>query len=197
MIILVPFVFLPTTLTTGFTLSNDHPHVSTTDDQATITDRKEKKENEEGEEEEKGGAGMCTYTDEKKKSFFVIEWLFDIRIITIFVCILEILKWKLINEVEKQKNLLLFFSTFFSETIDDDEADHSEEEKNDRTDEKSDLRISQPKYSQLLKELDFSHTRMVKKHNLFFYFESLVRLVFFRLMSQIFSRMNLINKKMI
>jgi hypothetical protein len=52
-----------------------------------------------------------------------------------------------------QKNEFLIF---FIETIDDDEADHNNEEKDD-------LRISQPKYSQLLKELDFSHSRMVNR----------------------------------
>jgi hypothetical protein len=50
----------------------------------------------------------------------------------------------------------------FLETIDDDEAD--------RHDEKDDVRISQPKYSQLLKELDFSQTRMVKRNFIFFLF---------------------------
>jgi hypothetical protein len=50
----------------------------------------------------------------------------------------------------------------FLESPDDEEVD--------RNDEKNDYRISQPKYSQLLKELDFSQTRMVKRNFIFFLF---------------------------
>jgi hypothetical protein len=50
----------------------------------------------------------------------------------------------------------------FLETIDDDEAD--------RNDEKDGVRYSQPKYSQLLKELDFSHARMVNRYRNLFVF---------------------------
>ncbi len=90
-IIIVPFVFLPSTLTTGFTFANNQTHVSTTDNQ-TATESKTKKENEEiedeeeEEEEEEAGMYIYIYIDE---IFFVIEWLFDIRIITIFVFILK------------------------------------------------------------------------------------------------------------
>ncbi|CAF4684751.1 unnamed protein product, partial [Rotaria socialis] len=47
----------------------------------------------------------------------------------------------------------------------DDEADHKEQF-DDNTDEENGLRISQPKYSELLKNLDFSETRMVDVTNL-------------------------------
>jgi len=67
------------------------------------------------------------------------------------------------NEVEKKK---FFISFSFQETIDDDEADRNEEN-DDNTNEKNDLRISQPKYSQLLKELDFSQSRMVNRKYFF------------------------------
>ncbi|UJR33705.1 hypothetical protein I4U23_021134 [Adineta vaga] len=52
-----------------------------------------------------------------------------------------------------------------TETIDDDEGDRKDEN-DESADEKSNLRISQPKYSQLLKELDFSQARMVDVTNL-------------------------------
>ena len=58
---IVPFVFLPTTLQTGFTFANNHSHVSTTDDQSTAESRK-KKENEEENNEEVEEAGMYVYT---------------------------------------------------------------------------------------------------------------------------------------
>ncbi len=63
------------------------------------------------------------------------------------------------NKTKKKK---LSISFFLQETIDDDEADRNDENDN-KTGEKNELRISQPKYSQLLKELDFSHTRMVNR----------------------------------
>jgi hypothetical protein len=69
-IIIVPFVFLPTTLQTGFTFANNPSHVSTTDDQSTTESRKKKENEEENNEEveEEEGAGMyvCIYIDEKK-----------------------------------------------------------------------------------------------------------------------------------
>lgn len=74
------------------------------------------------------------------------------------------------RERKKERNTLFyssfsfdfFSSSFFlkKETIDDDQADHNGEN-DERPAEKNDLRISQPKYSQLLKGLDFSHSRMV------------------------------------
>lgn len=60
-------------------------------------------------------------------------------------------------------NSLFFFFFLFEETIDDDQADHNGEN-DERPAEKNDLRISQPKYSQLLKGLDFSRSRMVNRH---------------------------------
>ncbi|CAF0753747.1 unnamed protein product [Rotaria sordida] len=51
------------------------------------------------------------------------------------------------------------------ETINNDETDRNNEN-DDNSNEKSDLRISQPEYSQLLKGLDFSHARMVDVTNL-------------------------------
>jgi hypothetical protein len=53
--------------------------------------------------------------------------------------------------------------SFSLETI-DDEVEHNDENDDDDDDveKKTELRISQPKYSQLLKDLDFSRTRMVK-----------------------------------
>jgi len=56
----------------------------------------------------------------------------------------------------------------FSEII-YDQLDHSEENDGGAQD-KTELRISQPKYSKLLKDLDFSHTRMVNKNKMFLYF---------------------------
>lgn len=47
----------------------------------------------------------------------------------------------------------------YSETVEDDID--QEETKEDATHEKDDLRISQPEYSELLKNLDFSKSRMV------------------------------------
>jgi hypothetical protein len=58
LIIIVPFVFLPTTFTTGFTFANNHTHVSTSDN-PTTTESKERKENDEEIEGEEG-AGMYT-----------------------------------------------------------------------------------------------------------------------------------------
>ena len=52
-------------------------------------------------------------------------------------------------------------SVVFLEAVDDDDEANRNDENVDDTDETSDLRISQPRYSQLLKELDFSHARMV------------------------------------
>ncbi|CAF3348584.1 unnamed protein product [Rotaria sp. Silwood1] len=98
-----PFVFLPTTFTTGFTGANNHTRVPTTDDQ-TKTESKKKEVNDENSEEIKVEEGV--------------------------------------------------------ETIENDETDHKNEN-DDNSDENSDLRISQPEYSQLLKGLDFSHARMV------------------------------------
>lgn len=63
--------------------------------------------------------------------------------------------------------MLLFFCLFFLETVDDHEVADDKSENNDGSDEKDDLRISQPKYSQLLKELDFSRARMVHQTDLF------------------------------
>ncbi|CAF4034099.1 unnamed protein product [Rotaria sp. Silwood2] len=105
----IPFVFLPTTFTTGFTGENNHTRVSTVDEQ-TKTESKTKKVNDENSEEIK--------VDEKGV-----------------------------------------------ETVENDETDRNNEN-DDSTDEKSDLRISQPEYSQLLKGLDFSHARMVDVTNL-------------------------------
>ncbi len=62
------------------------------------------------------------------------------------------MKWR------KKTSDFFFFSLL--ETIDDDERDRKDEN-DDRADEKSNLRISQPKYSKLLKDLDFSQARMV------------------------------------
>lgn len=59
-------------------------------------------------------------------------------------------------------SLIRIFSFSLLETIDDDEGDRKDEN-DESSDEKSNLRISQPKYSQLLKELDFSQARMVKR----------------------------------
>ncbi len=56
LLLLVPFVFLPTAFATGFNFSNNPTHVSTVDDPTTI-ESKEKKENSEEIEEEEG-AGM-------------------------------------------------------------------------------------------------------------------------------------------
>ncbi|CAF3905765.1 unnamed protein product [Rotaria magnacalcarata] len=104
-----PFVFLPTTFTTGFSGANNHARVSTTDDQ-TKTESREKKMNDENSEE--------------------------------------------IKVVEEE-----------AETVDNDEANRNNEN-DDCSDEKDDLRISQPKYSQLLRELDFSEAKMVDVTNL-------------------------------
>ncbi len=57
---------------------------------------------------------------------------------------------------QKIANEILSFSL---ETV-NDEVDHNEG--GSGTEEKNDLRISQPEYSQILKDLDFSQTRMVK-----------------------------------
>ena len=57
----------------------------------------------------------------------------------------------MIEVVQRERETFVFL--FLVES--NDENDHGISEKND-------LRISQPKYSQLLKELDFSHARMVK-----------------------------------
>jgi hypothetical protein len=80
------------------------------------------------------------------------------------------------NKWNREKRKFLFF---FKETIDDDETDRNEEN-DDNTNEKNDLRISQPKYSQLLKELDFSQARMVNRKCHFFFivlFSILLRLM--------------------
>ncbi|CAM4941753.1 unnamed protein product [Rotaria socialis] len=104
-----PFVFLPTTFTTGFSGANNHTRISTTDDQ-TKTESQERKMNDENSEE--------------------------------------------IKVVDEE-----------AETVDNDEANRNNEN-NDCSDEKDDLRISQPKYSQLLRELDFSGAKMVDVTNL-------------------------------
>jgi hypothetical protein len=57
----------------------------------------------------------------------------------------------------KKKNNI---EIFYLETL-EDEGDQNETD----GEEKNDLRISQPKYSQLLKDLDFSRTRMVNVKN--------------------------------
>ncbi len=87
--------------------------------------------------------------------------------------IVESLKCKLINEVEKKKKKKNFWFLFLSllETVDDDEGDRKDEN-DDSADEKSNLRISQPKYSQLLKGLDFSQARMVNPKTLILLFNT-------------------------
>lgn len=58
-LILVPFVFLPTTFTTGFDRSNNSAHVSA-GDEATTSESKETKEKNDSEEEQEDeeSAGM-------------------------------------------------------------------------------------------------------------------------------------------
>lgn len=83
------------------------------------------------------------------------------------ICFHLILKCILIKRIEKKKKRRDFFSfsppisLLFEESIDDDQADHNDE----HPVEKNDLRISQSKYSQLLKGLDFSHSRMVNNNS--------------------------------
>jgi hypothetical protein len=63
--------------------------------------------------------------------------------------------------VEVKRITLLFIlneNISFSLEILEDEGDRNEM----NIEEKNDVRISQPKYSKLLKDLDFSRTRMVK-----------------------------------
>lgn len=69
-----------------------------------------------------------------------------------------------------EEKLLTSLSRSFSllETLDDDEGDRRDAS-DEGADEKSNLRISQPKYSQLLKELDFSHARMVNNTPMLFF----------------------------
>ncbi len=63
---LVPFVFLPSTLSTGFNFMNNHTHVSTTDDQSTNESKKEQENNEEGEVEEE--------EEEEKEGMYIYRW---------------------------------------------------------------------------------------------------------------------------
>ncbi len=69
---------------------------------------------------------------------------------------------KLKKKVVEVKRITLLFilneNVSFSLEILEDEGDRNEM----NIEEKNDVRISQPKYSKLLKDLDFSRTRMVK-----------------------------------
>jgi hypothetical protein len=79
------------------------------------------------------------------------------------------MKWR------RKKNFWFLFLSLL-ETVDDDEGDRKDE--NDD----SAVRISQPKYSQLLKGLDFSQSRMVNAKLSFYYSILLLFLILFRLM---------------
>ncbi len=60
------------------------------------------------------------------------------------------------NEAEEESEGIVNKQTFEEIFYLEIQGDRNVEEKND-------LRISQPKYSQLLRDLDFSQTRMVKR----------------------------------